>query len=295
MITLMQYKPKLGFYNMNKIKLLLLVVLIYSINGCDILNNDDNSFIELEFNKLYIESVPPCLNYAGIDAEFVIRKNKDYDNLKIIHAPQGEYEDFIADGVRKNFKLSYQPLDADLNGKIGPEDLIIYMSGEPIYVNYNGNTIKVNSYPFYIKNNQILIFNDSSHIVEKTIPYQLVFKVDTVSGEIFFISPPHQGNKVSFCASRKLYSSYQGRDCNMNYFNFTKYSIIGKQVTGNGCLKDFNFQLLRDDINKEIIFQYKLIEEKTNGGCPEVLVTVTHWIYTEKFPDGYNVVFKQIN
>ena len=60
-------------------------------------------------------------------------------------------------------------------------------------------------------------------------------------------------------------------------------------------LKDIKgFPINGTDINKEIIFQYKLIEEKTNGGCPEVLVTVTHWIYTEKFPDGYIVIFVEI-
>jgi hypothetical protein len=281
---------------MNKIKLFLLVVLIYSISGCDILEESDInlSLVQLAFTELPDDSIPPCLNYVGIDAEFVIRNNIDYDIIKIRHAPQGEYEDFIADGLQKNFRLSYQPLDANLNGKIDPEDIIIYVAGEPIYVNYNGETIKVNSYPFHIVNDQIMIFNDSTGVLENTIPYQLIFNIDSVSGEISFISPPLQGNRISICASRKLYSSYNGRECNMDYFNFSKYSVFGKQVNGNGCLKEFDIQLFRDDINKRIIYQYKLIEEIPNDGCPPTFVVVDHWIYTENIPDGYIVIFVEI-
>ena len=76
-----------------------LLFLISSCNKNNVVSSND--LIELKFNELTNESIPPCLNYDGGDAEFVIRSDKDFDSIKIIHAPQGEYEDFIANGVQK--------------------------------------------------------------------------------------------------------------------------------------------------------------------------------------------------
>jgi len=80
----------------------------------------------------------------------------------------------------------------------------------------------------------------------------------------------------------------------MDNFNFSSHSIIGFQVLGDGCLKGLEKQFFIKDVTKQIIFHYKLLKERPSGGCPEILVTITTWVQIPKIPDGYHVVFQEV-
>ncbi len=280
---------------MNRFSFLVLVVLLLQLADCNILDpNRGNSSgsNSVVYQELSSGIVPPCLNNGGIPFQCVIKSPSDYDSLKIVYAPQGPYEDFTPDGYRTSFNLSYQPLGSGAGGKIEPGDLIIYLTGRPIYVQYAGRTIDVYSNPFYIYGDSILIFNDTTHGADGKIPCSLLFSVDSVSGEVTFVTPPN-GGQLSMCAMRTLYPNYQGRSCNMDYFDFSKYSIIGMGVVGDGCLKGFDKQIFRNDSTKQIIYQYRLLEQQASGGCESDEGAFASWIQIARIPDGYTVVFQE--
>lgn len=274
---------------------LVLAVSLVESSGCNILNpskGDSSSPNSITYQELSSGVIPPCLNIGGIPFQCVIRTPSDYDSLKAAYAPQGPYEDFTPDGYQKSFKLSYQPLGSGKNGSIEPSDLIIYLTGPPIYVKYLGRTIHVYSNPFYIYGDSIQVFNDTTYVADGKIPCSLLFSVDPVTGKVTFVNAPN-GGQLSMCAERTLYPSYQGRDCNMNYYDFSKYSIIGMGVVGDGCLQGFSKQVFMVDSTKQIIYQYKLIEQPTTGGCEDVQKAFASWIQTPRIPDGYTVVFEE--
>ncbi|MDP2208626.1 MAG: hypothetical protein Q8K98_07610 [Bacteroidota bacterium] len=269
----------------------LICLLFLFIGSCNVHDIDEPILVPIQFSELSSDSIPPCLNCYSF--EFCLRNINDYNSLRIKYAPQGKYERFTANGEQNKFQLSYQALDADDDGKIGVGDLIIYVSGKPLYVTYNGRNYKLNSTPFYIINNEILIF-DSTGRLESRIPYQTVFEIDSINGAVTFIIPPPSGNVVSLCASRAIYDEYNGRTCSMEYFDFNKYSIIGKEINGNGCLKGFNKWLYKDSRNKTFIYKYKRIEDK-NTRCPAIHVSFRSWIYFDKIPDDFKIIFEELN
>ena len=64
--------------------------------------------------------------------QVLIASEDDYEGARRRYAPQGGYEAFEADGVRRNYQLSYQPLDTDEDGVIGPTELAIYVDKPPL-------------------------------------------------------------------------------------------------------------------------------------------------------------------
>jgi hypothetical protein len=273
-----------------------IALVLLQLPSCDFMDSSkviNPSLTPVGYWELPPGQIPPCLEIGGDQATVVIGSVTDYDSVKIRYAPQGPYEDFLADGSQTIFKLSYQPLDADEDGRIGQEDLGIYLTGQPIFVQYFSKTIKVNSDPFYIIGDSILIFNDITGNVDGKIPYRLVLSVDSISGEVSFVSPPPTGDKLSICASQKLYPTYQGRDCSMNNFDFSRYSIIGLRITGNGCLEGFDKLVLKDASSRQIIYSYRRRIRQQAGGCNENLSVFKSWIEIPRIPDGYSVIFQE--
>jgi hypothetical protein len=268
----------------------LVASLLFESLSCDLISPRSNENV-IGFQELPPDLVPPCLRAESIPFQFVLRASADYDSLKIAYAPQGTYESFIANGSQTKFKLSYLPLDSDHDGKLGPGDLVIYLTGQPLFVEYLGRTIRVQSNPFYTQGDSIWTFNDSTHIFDGMIPCDLVFSVDSISGEITFVSPPPTGNQLSICAVRRFYSSYQGRNCNIDYFDFSEFSIIGIQVVGNGCLQGLSKQLTKDETNKVITCQYRV--QLASGPCNDDIVVKRSWFQVPKIPDDYQVVFTE--
>jgi len=248
-----------------------------------------NNPIQLDYIELFNDSIPPCL--VGIN-EIVIRNQSDYDSLRRKHAPQGEYENFKGDGKQKSFKLSYQPLDSDSDGKIGPNDLVIYVKNKPIIININNEKIEVSSNPFRIKNDSILIFADEHpYTVKYKIHYTEIFKVNSENGEITFISPPLSGSDIWICGVKKLYDTYDNRVCTLDDFDLTDKIIVGNTVGGNGCFMGFDIELLFDTMSRDL--QYKVIIkiEYTDYGCPEIYISNTKWILVENIKEVNSISF----
>jgi hypothetical protein len=274
-------------------KYLIFIAIILTIYGCEYFNSpNDNFFFSdiLSYRELSEDELPPCLNPAAYIDTCVIKSHSDYDSIKIYYAPQGGYESFIADGIIKGFKLSYQPLDCNYDGKIGNDELIIYMSGEPIYIRYNDTTVRVNSYPFFVRNDSTEVFGYPGI---NRIPCDLVFNVEPFTGEVIFVSPPPNGNKISISAAKRLYDEFEGRKCNMEYFDFSKYSIIEKEVYSfypRPKVIGIDKTILKIESKKIIIYHFKPI--LGNEMSPEVF-RFRSWVAVEKIPDGYKVVFKE--
>ncbi len=244
------------------------------------------------FEELSDDERPPCLYYWGSGMEIVITSDDDYETIRRIYAPQGQYVDFEANGIQRSFKLQYQPLDTNNDGVIRPNDLIIYVKNKPLYANVNGELISVSANPIRMAGDSIMIFRTSPpYTVERMIYYKEVFTVDQVTGEVTFNMPPQKGSKVSLCATRRLYDTYHDRECSMQYFDFTSRIIIGKAISGNGCLKGFEKELFMDNVERRLIYLWRRIEDDTQGGCPEILLHYDSWITVDRSPDDYEVVF----
>ena len=249
-----------------------------------------NNPIQLDYIELFNDSIPPCL--VGIN-EIVIRNQSDYDSPRRKHAPQGEYENFKGDGKQKSFKLSYQPLDSDSDGKIGPNDLVIYVKNKPIIININNEKIEVSSNPFRIKNDSILIFADEHpYTVKYKIHYTEIFKVNSENGEITFISPPLSGSDIWICGVKKLYDTYDNRVCTLDDFDLTDKIIVGNTVGGNGCFMGFDIELLFDTITRDLLYKAHIKIEYTDYGCPEIFMSYTKWILVENIKDVNSINFK---
>jgi hypothetical protein len=279
---------------MPKLDAFVIFLMVVFLTGCDrsdLTPVPSSSELKLEYTQML--EYPPCFNTFRPSYQCVIRSEMEYDTLKIKYAPQGQYEYFTANGVQKNFRLSYQPLDVNYDGKIDASELAIYLTGETLYVQYQGNKVKVHSNPFRIYNDSILIFNDTTYGESGKIPRGLVFDVDSITGEIKFLSPPRAGDQISICGDKELYSNYNGRDCDMSYYDFSKYSIIGIGVSGNGCLTGLSDQPYINVETKQIIIKYKRIVNSTSGGCKDIAVYLSSWIQIPKVPDDYSVVFQE--
>jgi hypothetical protein len=249
-----------------------------------------NNPIQLDYTELFNDSIPPCLR--GIN-EIVIKTHSDYDSLRRKHAPQGEYENFKGDGKQKSFKLSYQPLGSDSDGKIGPNDLVIYVKNIPIIININNEEIEVSSNPFRIKNDSILIFADEHpYTVKFKIHYTKIFSVNSENGEITFVSPPLSGSDIWICGVRKLYDIYGNRVCTLDDFDLTDKIIIGNSIGGNGCLMGFDIELLFDTITRDLLYKTIIKIQYTDYGCPEIFMSYTKWILVENIKEVNSVNFK---
>lgn len=271
-----------------------LILLLCLLTSCENTSDDSfKNFIKTDFIELYNDSIPPCL--IGIK-EIVIKNQTDYNTIKKTHAPQGDYENFKGNGEQTKFKLSYQPIDSDSDGKIGPSDLAIYVKEKPILIDIEGNEVKVSSNPFHIRNDSILIFSEEyPYTVVNKIHYTKVFNVNGVTGEITFNNPPAIGSDIWICGVKKLYDVYNDRPCNLDYFDLDNKLIIGNTAGGDGCFLGFDVELLIDTKQKEIL--YKAIQnfKITDEGCPEIFWTETKWILVENVTDDYIVKFEYLS
>jgi len=284
---------------MRSLALLFWSIITITLMACSESNEDTISGVTstegwepLSFEELSRDSIPPCLSYGGADFEIVLTGNDGYESIRRLYAPQGQYVDFETDGVQKSFKLPYLPLDTNNDGVIGPNELIIYVMRKPLYANINGVTIIVSANPIRMDGDSILIFlTTPPYAVDGKIYYKKVFTVDPVTGEITFNIPPQAGSNVSISAMRKLYETYRNRECSMQYFDFTSRIILGKSVTGGGCLKGFEKELFLDKEKQQIIYLWRKIEDDPQNGCPEIIVQFTSWIVVDRQPGDYEVVF----
>jgi hypothetical protein len=246
----------------------------------------------LPFQTLSSDSLPPCLFYSGADIEIALLNDENYESIRRSFAPQGQYVDFEADGVQRSFRFPYSPLDTNNDNIIGPNELIIYVKRKPLYANIQGATIMVSANPIRVDGDSILIFATTPpYTVNKKIYYKEVFDVDSTTGEITFNTAPQQGSLVSICSMKRLYDSYRNRVCSMQYFDFTSRIILGKSITGSGCLKGLKRELFLDRSRKRIIYFWRKIEDDPSNGCPAVLVQFNDWITAQKQPDDYKIVF----
>jgi hypothetical protein len=93
-----------------------------------------------------------------------------------------------------------------------------------------------------------------------------------------------QGEYVDF--------KYDDTKCSMKDFDFTDRIIIGKTVTGNGCLKGLEKKVFLDKNEKQIIFLWKRqIESAIGRGCPEFISHYESWIILKKPLEKYQVSF----
>jgi hypothetical protein len=245
----------------------------------------------LLFEELSKVTIPPCLYFPGRSIQAVITNNDDYEIIRRKHAPPGEYVDFEADGVQRTFEFPYQPQDVCYDGKIDPYDIIIYVMNKLLYANIDGELFLVHSNPIRVRCDTLPVFLISPpYTFERKVHYTQVFTVDSLSGAITFGTPPQQGSKVSICAMSKLYDTYDGRECSMQYLDFASRIIIGKSITGNGCLLGFRKELFLDRDKRQLIYLWRRIELLSTA-CPEVFNQYTSWIAVDRPPEGYEVVF----
>ena len=240
------------------------------------------------FEELPRESFPPCLSHA--DVEIVIDDEEDYERVRRRYAPQGEYVKFPADGVEKTFQLPYQPLDTDHDGEIGPRDVIIYVR-DGVLVSSGGEEVASVS-PIHVEGDSVLIFRSSPpYTVERKIHYAELFTVDPENGAVTFANPPPQGSTVSLSAPNKLYASYAGRACSVNYLDLADHVAIGKSISGNGCLQGLEFDLYLDRVDRKLIYRWRRLEDTETGVCTDNYVQIVKWIVAPQPPDGYEVAF----
>ncbi|MAO63566.1 MAG: hypothetical protein CL666_01055 [Balneola sp.] len=265
-----------------------------TISGCDkevSLNPRLNKVIH--FVELPEESFPPCLSHGGIGFQMAISSNSDYEKLRRDYAPQGEYEYFVAGDNPEPYQLSYQPLDTNGDHEIGPEDIVIYARARPFRITYQGELYRVNSIPFYIYDDSLSIYyEDDPYTTAGKIHYENVLSIHPSTGAVEFKKPLSVNTRVSMSAN-KLYSSYDGRTCSMENFDFSRGTIIGKKVTGNGCLNGFDKQISIESQNKQIIYSWWKDEDHTSNGCPSIALSYESWVQIIPPPPGFDIVFEE--
>ena len=82
---------------------------------------------------------------------------------------------------------------------------------------------------------------------------------------------------VDFCQDFKLPS-----------IDFSQFILLGKYTEGGGCSIDFVRKIYRDDVNKEVIYSIKVIEE---GFCKKMGMSM-NWALVPKIPSNYKVRFE---
>jgi hypothetical protein len=264
-------------------------LMVFSM-ACNKSTEPRQNWAPLSFEELSKETIPPCLYFPGRSIQAVVANNEDYEIIRREHPPQGEYVDFEADGVQRTFEFPYQPLDVCHDGKIDPYDIVIYVMYKLLYANLDGKLFLVYSNPIRVRCDSLPVFSISPpYPFERNVHYTQVFTVDSLSGAVTFGTPPQQGSKVSICAM-KLYDVYDGRECSMEYWDFASRIIIGKSITGNGCLLGFRKELYLDRDKRQLIYVSRRIELRMPA-CPEIFKQYTSWIAVDRPPEGYEVVF----
>lgn len=271
---------------------LLVAVLLMHLPACDGPGTQDREWEPVAFEEISSSERPPCIYYWGGDRQIVVTSVGNYENIRRQYAPQGNYVDFYPNGAQQNFRLPYQPLGSGPGGSILPHDLIIYVKDKPLYANINGELIVVSSNPIRMEGDSIMIFlTTPPYTVGRMVHYQDVFTVDQVTGEVTFNIAPQAGSKIWMCATNRLYETWHDRECSMDYFNFDSLIMLGKVVTGDGCLRGFEKELYLDHAEQRLIYQWRRIEDNPSGGCPSIAIELDSWITVEKPPAGYNIVF----
>lgn len=275
-------------------KFLIVIIGIALLTSC---GEKDEIFLqdsieEQQINTILVEdtSFPPCSGYP--EGEYIIKNVSDYETFREKYALQGDYEDFICDGLTQEFKLSYQILDSDNDSKIGPNDLIIYYDTE-ITLEYNNQIYTISSYPFQLDEEEnIIVFDSESPYTEiGRIPSNLVYIVNPEDGTIVFQVPPIENTEIRVSAKKTLYEEYENLPCSMDEFDFNGRLLIGKKIGGNGCLQGFNVEVYADNSNQTIVYDYTInVEEKES--CPEIYLLYTTWIIVENFDKTYEVKFE---
>lgn len=272
---------------------LILILLIFIFQGCDkevFLNVRGSKSVK--FIELTEMQIPPCLSYSGIGFNMVIADHKDYEHLRRKYAPQGEYESFLASEVDNSFQLSYLPLDTDGDDIIGATDIIINLSGRSFTFSLDNEEITIGN-PFYIVNDSIYIFkNEPPYTVDRKIHHSVVFDVNPVNGKVTFNVPLNAGIRVSLSA-RRLFSTYKNRSCTMEEFNFSRATIIGKGIQGDGCLNGFDKEISIDNTNKQIVYTWWKDEDDRSQGCNLIAKGYESWIRIIPPPLGYEIVFEE--
>jgi hypothetical protein len=69
--------------------------------------------------------------------------------------------------------------------------------------------------------------------------------------------------------------------------DFARFSLLGYQGVGSGCMVTFEKDVIRDDQNKQVIYQLEIIEE---GSC-QTAVSNRNLILVPAVPAEYEVVF----
>lgn len=273
---------------MKNIQILIGLVFLFGFISCEY--NQYRDFEKLEFTIIDNDSIPPCLSYP--ECEIVIKSQEDYETVRRLYAPQGEYEYFNGDGSTTDFSLSYQPLDTDNDSKIDPNDIIIYYKGD-IMIEFESIEYNVSSYPFHVDlDENIIIYNTESPYTEiARIPSNLIYTINPENGQVTFNQPPKIGVEISMSASSRLYDFYDGLSCSMDNFDFENKILIGKRIGGNGCLNGFDIELYKDYDNQRIIYNYTIDKDKSNS-CPEIYLTFTKWILIEDVDKSYRIEFE---
>jgi hypothetical protein len=74
---------------------------------------------------------------------------------------------------------------------------------------------------------------------------------------------------------------------NLPNIDFTKYSLLTKSTNGGGCSASYKRKILKDTVNRKIIYQISVDYE---GAC-DMLLGSRNWAIIPKIPDNYTVEF----
>jgi len=70
-------------------------------------------------------------------------------------------------------------------------------------------------------------------------------------------------------------------------YDFDQKTLLGQYTTATGCHTDFKQKVFRDDENKIVTYQIKVVER---GNC-KALSQSMNWILVDKMPEDYHVEF----
>ena len=86
-------------------------------------------------------------------------------------------------------------------------------------------------------------------------------------------------------------ASFQNMPCDtakLPEIDFSKYSLLGIESEGGGCMVDYQRNLYKDTREKKIIYDVKV----TYSGFCFMLIGSWNWVYIPKLQSGYSVEFR---